>query len=139
MNRVILAVWIVLLTLSAYGLFAIKYKVYNMRRDVAEVQRQLAADQDEIHVLKAEWTYLTQPERLRVLAEKHLGLQPISVAQIQPLEYQGIMVASSDGSTRMASNDIDDQDSEAVASATGGVSAAVHPIMKPSSASTKVR
>ena len=102
MNRAILIVWLVLLTLSAYGLFSIKYRVYDLKRDVAEVNRQLADEKNEIHVLKAEWTYLTKPERLRELASKHLGLEPVSVAQIQPLEYQGIMVASADGTTKLA-------------------------------------
>lgn len=131
MNRMILAVWMVLLTLSAYGLFSIKYRVYDLKRDVAEINRQLADEQDEIHVLKAEWTYLNQPERLRVLAEKHLGLKPVSVAQMQPLEYQGIMVAAEDGTTRMASNEPRNKDELAAAS--------IRPTLKPTQGTVSVR
>jgi hypothetical protein len=48
---------------------------------VLRVQKQIAATQDEIHVLNAEWSFLNQPNRLADLSRKYLNLQPIGTAQ----------------------------------------------------------
>lgn len=141
MSKKILVVWMVLLALSAYGLFSIKYRVYDLKRDVAEIKRQLADEHNETYVLKAEWTYLNQPERLRVLAEKHLGLKPISVAQIQPLEYEGVMVALADGTTKMASKTsvLEDELASASIIQDDSMLPNIHPTFKPSQRSIKVQ
>jgi len=33
-------------------------------------------------VLKAEWQYLNRPDRMQVLAEHHLDLQPMQIGQV---------------------------------------------------------
>lgn len=68
--------------LIVFGLFQIKYKVSNLRHDLSEINRQLAADKDSIRVLKAEWSYLNKPERVEKLASKYLKLDNILVAQV---------------------------------------------------------
>lgn len=91
MKRVTLVIWMAVLVVSAVALFHVKYKVQYLKRELAEVHRQLAADQDAMHVLQAEWSYLNQPERLKTLSEKYLKLKPIEVAQIRELDYQEMM------------------------------------------------
>jgi cell division protein FtsL len=50
------------------------------------VNRQIAATQEEMHILKAEWAYLSEPRRVGTLAKKHLtGLQQTETAQVMTL------------------------------------------------------
>lgn len=91
MKRITLLVWMLILGVSASALFYVKYSVQNLKRDLAETQRQLLADKEAMHVLEAEWSYLNQPDRLKTLAEKYLKLQPIEVAQIRQLDYSAVM------------------------------------------------
>ncbi len=65
-----------------FSLFQVKYKVYNLKRDLAEINRQMAADKESIRVLKAEWAYLNKPERVEKLAGKYLKLGNMEVAQV---------------------------------------------------------
>ncbi|WP_189045949.1 cell division protein FtsL [Aliidongia dinghuensis] len=65
-----------------FGLFKVKYEVQSLEEDLAKINRQTAVDQDAIHVLKAEWSYLTQPVRIGEMAQRHLALQPVTSAQM---------------------------------------------------------
>ena len=65
-----------------FGLFKVKYEVQSLEEDLAKINRQIATDQDAIHVLKAEWSYLTQPVRIGDMAARHLALQPVTAAQM---------------------------------------------------------
>jgi cell division protein FtsL len=65
-----------------FGLFKVKYEVQSLEDDLGKINRQIATDQDAIHVLKAEWSYLTQPVRIGDMASRHLALQPVTSAQM---------------------------------------------------------
>ncbi len=65
-----------------FGLFKVKYAAQALEDDLLKLNRQIAADQDTIHVLKAEWSFMTQPGRLGDLAQRHLPLQPLTAAQL---------------------------------------------------------
>jgi len=65
-----------------FGLFKVKYEVQSLEEELAKINRQVATDQDAIHVLKAEWSYLTQPVRIGDMAARHLALQPVTAAQM---------------------------------------------------------
>jgi|GEM_PF-717088 hypothetical protein len=64
------------------SLFLVKYDVQSLEEQLAKIDRQAAADQEAIHVLKAEWSFLTQPERLTDLSGRHLPLHPLTANQI---------------------------------------------------------
>lgn len=66
----------------SYGLYQLSYEMQAMERRLGELDRTLAADQEEIRVLGAEWAYLTRPESLQRLAARHLDLVPISPRQV---------------------------------------------------------
>jgi hypothetical protein len=78
-----MVVGVCIISICVMGLFQVKYKVKNLKRDLLETHRQLVLEKENIHVLKAEWTYLTQPVRIERLTEKYLGLKPIRVSQMQ--------------------------------------------------------
>ena len=65
-----------------FGLFKVKYEVQSLEEELGKINRQTVTDQDAIHVLKAEWSYLTQPVRIGDMAARHLALQPVTSAQM---------------------------------------------------------
>ena len=63
-------------------LFVVKYQVQDLEGELVEYNRTITEDRQALHVLKAEWSYLNQPARLKALAERHLGLGGIETQQI---------------------------------------------------------
>lgn len=67
----------------ALVLFSVKYRVQDLEEELARVTRQIDAERRAQHVLHAEWSYLTDPQRLRRLASRHLpDLRPITPEQL---------------------------------------------------------
>lgn len=58
--------------LLATSLFVVENEVQSMREDLSEINRQIIADREAIHIMQAEWAYLTQPERIALLSKTHL-------------------------------------------------------------------
>ena len=75
---------LIVLLAGSIGLtvFVVKVQVQDMEDQLAEFNRTVTEDRQAIHVLKAEWSYLNEPARLRVLAERYLGLRPIETRQV---------------------------------------------------------
>lgn len=74
--------WSVLAALVGFGLFHVKYQVQTLEDRLAKVNRAIVREQEQIHVLRAEWSYLDRPERIEQLAKKYLDLAPPKAAQI---------------------------------------------------------
>lgn len=80
--------WVVVVVCAASLLYSVKYRVQAMDEEIAAIRTQIAAERKAIHVLNAEWAYLSRPERVRELAEKHLkmhsmdGKQMLEVADV---------------------------------------------------------
>jgi cell division protein FtsL len=74
--------FIVLAVGLALVLFSIKYEVQDLKDELSEVNRQIVAEQRALHILHAEWSHLTDPERLMTLSSKHLDLQPLLPEQL---------------------------------------------------------
>ncbi|CAA7624681.1 Periplasmic protein TonB (modular protein) [Magnetospirillum sp. LM-5] len=67
------------------GLFFVKHEVRDQEARLAELNREIQRNQEEIHVLKAEWSYLNDPARLRQLSEKFLSMRVMAPSQITSL------------------------------------------------------
>jgi len=76
----------ILITLLAVSLsltlFVFKYQVQDMEAELVQYNRTITEDRQAIHVLKAEWSHLNQPSRLRQLAERYLGMAAVEPAQV---------------------------------------------------------
>jgi cell division protein FtsL len=72
-----------LLALTIVGLFAVKHNVQNLKKDLLEINREMASNQSSIHVLNAEWAYLNEPARIKRLADKYLDMNYSVVAQLK--------------------------------------------------------
>ena len=80
-------VLIILLAASlSLTLFMVKYQVQDLEEELAGLNRSITEDRQAIHVLKAEWSHLNEPKRLRILAERYLGLRAIESEQVGTAE-----------------------------------------------------
>ncbi len=76
---------IIFITIAAAGsiLFHVKYAVIDFEQKNNHVKRSIQETQESLHILKAEWAHLNDPNRLKMLAEKYLPhLKPIRGNQI---------------------------------------------------------
>ncbi len=83
MTRISALLWLLLVVGSGFATFKAKYAVQDLEDQLHRVQKQTVAEQQEIRVLNAEWTYLTQPERLADLNRRFLSLAPVTTKQLQ--------------------------------------------------------
>lgn len=67
---------------SAVYAYTIKYATSYRSEQIAKTKLEIKAERDAIAVLRAEWSFLTRPERLQQLSDKYLDLKPLTVAQI---------------------------------------------------------
>ena len=76
-------VLIILLVASlSLTLFVVKYQVQDLEEELVGLNRSITEDRQAIHVLKAEWSHLNEPTRLKSLAERYLGLSPVESEQV---------------------------------------------------------
>lgn len=64
------------------GLFQLKYQVMTLEKDQQRIQRTIHETDEAIHVLKAEWAHLNDPQRLQGLCERYLTIKPIKGSQL---------------------------------------------------------
>ena len=61
---------LVCLTLAAilgFALFKVKHEVQILETELTQIHRAILTDQESIHVLNAEWSYLNRPRHLQKL------------------------------------------------------------------------
>ena len=74
-----------LMIAAAAGTYKIKADADIKQAEIRRIEKQIAFEEDTIDLLAADWSMLTQPERLQKLVEKHAGelaLQPIEPHQV---------------------------------------------------------
>lgn len=86
MSRLTLLAAFAIALIAAIGVFVLKHEVQKLEGELSQLHRQIVNDQEALHVLKAEWSHLNQPERLKELAQRHLGLEALEPGQIVGFE-----------------------------------------------------
>ena len=88
MSRGILGtiLWACVAACIGVGLFFVKHEVKDQERRLNALNAEIQRNQETIHVLRAEWSYLNDPARLRALSEKHLGMHPVMPNQVATLD-----------------------------------------------------
>lgn len=68
---------------SALYAYTIKYQTSYRAEQIAKTKLEIKAERDAIAVLRADWAYMTRPERLQPLADQYLpDMKPLQVTQI---------------------------------------------------------
>lgn len=78
--------WLTFAVTAGVGLFQVKYEVQALEEELTRLHRQILRDQEAIHVLHAEWSYLNEPRRLAELARRHLGMEPVSADRLSSFD-----------------------------------------------------
>ncbi len=79
---------LILFTLAVVAggvLFGVAFEVAALEERLSVLNKQITQDRDSIHVLRAEWSYLNQPERLEGLSQRYLELQPLEGGQMSEI------------------------------------------------------
>ena len=82
MIRPALILWIGLPAIVTIALLLVSYQVQSLENELETLEREAIAQQEEIHVLRAEWSFLNRPERLARLAGRYLELVPVTPSQM---------------------------------------------------------
>jgi hypothetical protein len=75
-------IWLALLTLIGVGLYQVELGVLAKEAELKQINRQIDANREAMHVLDAEWSYLNDPTRLADLARRYTDLTPATPTQI---------------------------------------------------------
>ena len=76
------SIFFLLALLGGFILFKVKYEVVEIEQQLAQAEQQISREKETIHILKAEWSHLNEPQRLQKLAEKYLDIVPMKTEQI---------------------------------------------------------
>jgi hypothetical protein len=82
MKTSLIAVWLLLAAVAVAAMFHIAFEVEKLEARLYDTNRQIVREQETIHILQAEWSYLNRPQRLELLSEKWLpNLVPVASTQ----------------------------------------------------------
>jgi cell division protein FtsL len=68
---------------ASFGTLLLKVHVQNLATDVTNMEAERGKLNNEIQVLKAEWSYLNNGERVSLLAKKYLDLDGVKLEQVR--------------------------------------------------------
>lgn len=80
------AFWLCLTIIVSLGLYHTSYRVDDMEQKLRSLNAKIQVEKSAVHVLKAEWDFLSNPTRIENVARKHLDLKPTSPSQIAKLK-----------------------------------------------------
>jgi hypothetical protein len=75
--------WLVLVSVTGFAMFAVKYAVQSQEDELNRIKRATIAEEHAIRTNEAEWAYLTRPETLDEMNRRYLSLQPIATRQLR--------------------------------------------------------
>ncbi|MBX6426543.1 MAG: hypothetical protein IRZ09_11550 [Variibacter sp.] len=84
--RVLHALVIAALVVSAAWVYKIKFDATSQAEQVSKLRAEIRRERDAMAILRAEWAQLDRPERIQALAQRHLTLRPADVSQFDPLD-----------------------------------------------------
>jgi cell division protein FtsL len=77
--------WSIAAVATAVGLFTVKYKVQDLEEKIDRTNQKIIESQQATHILKVEWAYLNEAQRIEGLAQRHLKLEPANIKQVARL------------------------------------------------------
>ena len=83
MMRHLVLISIATFVVAMLALFLVKHEVRGLERELAALELDRKRHVEAIRVLRSEWSYLTRPSRLAVLAERNLPLQQVKAQQVR--------------------------------------------------------
>jgi hypothetical protein len=78
--------WAFIISLTGVSMFLIKHEVQILNAKLNQLHHDVLTHQENISILKAEWSYLNQPGRIEGLARRHSDYRPTETKQIINIE-----------------------------------------------------
>jgi cell division protein FtsL len=75
-------VWICVFAVTALTLYDLKYNVRSVQKETERLEQELIDEKRRLATLEVEWVYVSRPERIKALANRHLQLEPINTTQM---------------------------------------------------------
>jgi hypothetical protein len=97
MKRLPLLFWLLTAGIATALVFQVSNDVQSLERQLKLVKRDILREQESLHVLRAEWSYLNRPDRLAAMADSYLDLEPLPaerVVDFADLPYPGVETAT---------------------------------------------
>ncbi len=89
--------WLGLTIASSIMLYHTSDRVTGLDRELRQLNAEIEREREGLHVLKAEWVYLSNPARIETEAKHHLGMQATATARIATMDTVNHMVPMKDG------------------------------------------
>ena len=82
-----IGLWTIAAIATGYTLFYITFQVEALEVKLTRLNSEILTEQESVHVLKAEWSYLNRPDRIEKLSARLLpALQSLSTEQISVID-----------------------------------------------------
>jgi cell division protein FtsL len=78
--------WFSLIIVASLGLYRTSDHVAELDRQLNDINSSIDAEKQSIHVLKAEWSYLSNPSRIAAISKKHSALRPTAPQQVATID-----------------------------------------------------
>ncbi len=75
--------WLVLVLVTGFAMFGVKYAVQSLEDELNRIKKATVAEEHAIRTNEAEWAYLTRPETLDEMNRHYLSLGPIATKQLR--------------------------------------------------------
>ena len=90
-------VWLGIAGVASFALFNITFKVEQLQDQLNSLNKQILEEQRAVHVLQAEWSYLSRPERIETLSARLLPhLRPPTAQQVGNIESLTVGATTTD-------------------------------------------
>ncbi len=89
MHKFLNFILVVTVLISGFALYSLEHKTRGIERGIAVAEKGIDSEIENMRFLNAEWSSLTRPDRLKRLAEQHLGLATLKAQQIVALSELG--------------------------------------------------
>ncbi len=86
MIRTLTVVWSLFALLVGSTIFVLKDEVKDQEARLRGLHQTILSQQESIHVLRAEWSYLNRPDQLAEQAGETLALVPLTAKQIRTFD-----------------------------------------------------
>jgi len=74
--------WGLLVIAAGAAMFQVKYQVVRLESELTDLNHEIASSREATRVLYAEWSLLSDPQRLARLNDNFLHLAPVTAAQL---------------------------------------------------------
>lgn len=86
MTRITIFLTVFLALILSFGVFRITYQVDELEKRLRVLNKEILQEQETIHILEAEWSYLNDPNRLADLSRRHLGMESMKGGQLVDID-----------------------------------------------------